>query len=300
MAAVGENRWPPAGRNRWPLTHWRGRLAEWLASVAAHQSPGAHRVVGPVSDVPWAAQYRDAVEHDDPSWLLSVGQEMLDWLDADGWASGWLRGSGARVLEVAVESDDAEVARLLLDLPWEVLADGHDFLAADPAQPYVVFRGLGRDRDDEPAQPFYRDLAVLFMAASPAGQGVLAFEAEEAAVLAATERLPVQIAVEESGCAEFLEARLAHEGPFEVVHVSCHGGIRDDVPVLALETPAGELELARDSRRRRRRARREQGAARVPLGVPHGGVRGRVRRAVCPRAREVGGAKRPGVGRAGV
>jgi hypothetical protein len=55
----------------------------------------------------------------------------------------------------------------------------------------------------EPARPVHRDLAVMFMAASPEGHGALNLEAEESAILAATERLAVQVAVEESGCALF-------------------------------------------------------------------------------------------------
>jgi tetratricopeptide (TPR) repeat protein len=191
----------------------------------------------------WVADYRAAVERDDPALLLSIGRELLGWLDGDEWASRWLRGAGERVLEIAVDSDDAEVARLLLDLPWELLADNQDFLAADLTQPFVVFRGIGRDRDGDPAEPAHRDLAVMFMAASPAGEQSLAYEAEETAILEATERLRVQVGVEESGCADFLKDRLAQEGPFEVVHVSCHGGIHDDQPVLALETPEGDLAL---------------------------------------------------------
>jgi tetratricopeptide (TPR) repeat protein len=192
----------------------------------------------------WVGQYRAAARRDDPASLLSIGRELLGWLDSAGWASGWLLGAGDRVLEIAVDNDDAETARLLLDLPWELLADDQDFLAADPTQPLVVFRSIGRSRSDLPEEPVHRDLAVMFMAASPAGEQPLAYEAEEMAILEATERLPVQVAVEESGCAEFLKDRLAQEGPFEVVHVSCHGGIPvDEGPVLALETPEGELAL---------------------------------------------------------
>lgn len=119
-----------------------------------------------------------------------------------------------------------------------------ELLAAEPTQFFVVFRSIGRGADDEAVQPHYRDLALMFMAASPAGQQVLDYEAEEAGILDATARLPLQVVVEESGCAEFLKERLAQEGPFEVVHVSCHGDVRGDHgPVLALETPEGDLDL---------------------------------------------------------
>jgi tetratricopeptide (TPR) repeat protein len=168
---------------------------------------------------------------------------MFDWLDGDGWATRWRRGSGSRVLEVAVDNDGADIARAVLELPWELLADRQGFLAADQTQPLVVVRSLGRRADDEVVQPDHRDLAVMFMAASPEGQRVLDFEAEESAILEATERLAVQVVVEESGCGELLKDRIGGEGAFEVVHVSCHGAILDGVPKLALETVAGELDL---------------------------------------------------------
>lgn len=191
----------------------------------------------------WAARYRQAVERNDSGRLADIGRGMFDWLDDDGWAARWLRGTGVRVLEIALDSDAAQTSRSVLDLPWELLADRQGFLAADSTQPFVVLRSLGRSANEEPAQPVHRDLAVMFMAASPEGQRMLDFEAEEAAILAATERLGVQVVVEESGCAGLLKDRLAQEGPFEVVHVSCHGTIRSDVPELALESPEGELEL---------------------------------------------------------
>ncbi len=192
----------------------------------------------------WRESYRRAVEYDEPGLLVGVGRGLLGWLDADGSAARWLRGAGERVLEVAVDTDAGVTSRLLLDLPWELLADERGFLAADATQPLVVFRGLARAAGEEPALAGHRDLAVMFMAASPEGQQVLDFEAEESAILAATERLAVHVAVEESGCAALLKDRLAREAEaFEVVHVSCHGTVLAGVPVLALETLEGELEL---------------------------------------------------------
>jgi hypothetical protein len=191
----------------------------------------------------WAARYGRAVEVGDAAALVELGRVMFDWIDRDGWAKRWRGGTGVRLLEIDVDSDDEDAARALLDLPWELLADEQSFLAADPTQPLVIVRGLGRRADDAPAQPAHRDLSVMFMAASPEGQQVLAFEAEEAAILDATERLPVRLAVEESGCVTLLKDRIAQEGPFEVVHVSCHGTNSGDEPQLALETPEGDLDL---------------------------------------------------------
>ncbi len=190
----------------------------------------------------WAERYGRIVRTGDPSPLLALGLEIFAWLDQGGWASRWVREPGDRVLEVAVDDPGTEAAAALLDLPWETLAREGDLLAADPGQTFVVFRSIGRRADAVPAQPEHRDLETLFMAAAPRGQRELDYEAEEAAILDATARLPMRLSVEESGCADFLKDRLAQDGPFEAVHLSCHGDIlRGTGPVLALETPEGDL-----------------------------------------------------------
>ena len=193
----------------------------------------------------WAGQYDRAVRSGDPSLLLGLGAEMWTWLDGSHWASSWATGTGDRTLEIVVDDPGSPSARALLDMPWEALAREGDFLAADPNQTFVVYRSIGRRADAVPVDAAYRDLAAMFMAAAPEGQQELDFEAEEVAILDATARLPMHLFVEESGCQDFLKDRLAQEGPFEVVHVSCHGDIHQDLgPVLALETPEGGLALA--------------------------------------------------------
>lgn len=62
-------------------------------------------------------------------------------------------------------------------------------------------------------------MSLIFMAASPRGGGVrLRYEAEGTGILTATERLPLGLSVEETGCAEFLRERILLEGPFEALH----------------------------------------------------------------------------------
>jgi hypothetical protein len=191
----------------------------------------------------WESRYRATIEHDEPiGSLTEIGREMFGWIDGSGWAARWRDSPGARWLEIAVDSHEDRRARLLLDLPWEILADKQSLLAADATQPLVVVRRIGRNSGGPPVPPSHSDLAIVFMAASPRGQTALDFEAEETAILSATERLPVQIVVEESGCGAFLKDRLSLDGPFEVVHISCHGSINRGVPQLALETPEGDLE----------------------------------------------------------
>ena len=191
----------------------------------------------------WKIKYKQAVRSNNPDLLPIIGGEIFEWLDESGWASKWFKGIADRVLEIAVEDPDSEAASALLDLPWEILAYKGDYLAGDSTQLFEVFRSIGRDRNAAPAQPIHRDLALIFMAASPEGVQELNFEEEEAAILDATRRLPVQLVVEESGCAEFLKDRLALDGQFEAVHISCHGDILKNLdPILALESPEGDLD----------------------------------------------------------
>jgi hypothetical protein len=188
----------------------------------------------------WARRYDRAVFIKDQAMLLAMGREIFAWLDESGWASQWVQGIGERILEVAVD-ENSHLSEALLDLPWEILADQKDFLASDPYQPYIVFRRSGPCAGNGPIEPAYANLTAMFMAAAPEGQRELAYEDEEAAILAATERLPMQLRVEESGCRDFLKERLATEGPFEVVHLSCHGEIHpEEGPLLWLETPEGK------------------------------------------------------------
>ena len=145
-------------------------------------------------------------------------------------------------------------------------------------------------------EPVYRDLAMMFMAAAPEGQPELDFEAEEAAILTATHRLPLQVFVEESGCLEFLKTRLVQEGPFEAVHFSCHGGISDAMgPVLALETPEGKTEYVPAGK-----AARALGEKKSAPGLCFGLSHGRDNRILCPRPDPVRGSKRSRLGRIGL
>ena len=84
----------------------------------------------------------------------------------------------------------------------------------------------------------------------------------------------MQLVVEESGCCEFLKDRLAQDGPFEVVHISCHGDIlKSGGPVVALETPEGGLALTAPGELAGR-ARRDKAATPFLIRVPHGRGRG--------------------------
>jgi tetratricopeptide (TPR) repeat protein len=191
----------------------------------------------------WAKRYDEAVSRRDDVALLTIGREMFAWLDLNGWASGWAKATGPRAIEVQVDDLSEPLQQALLDAPWELLARKDGYLADDTVQLFEVSRRIGPK--DTPLAPRYRDLQLMFMAASPEGEVLLDFEAEEAAILQATKSLPLHLVVEESGAAEFLGVRLDLDGPFEVLHLSCHGGIHPQHGhVLALEDEAGQLAYA--------------------------------------------------------
>jgi hypothetical protein len=122
--------------------------------------------------------------------------------------------------------------------------------------------------------PVRGDLQVLFMAAAPEGQKVLDFEAEEAAILEATRGAArVHVAVEESGALDGISLRLtSEEGPFEALHLSCHGEIlAKRGPVLLLETLEGPA-TGRGAGRASLVVRSGAAAACGAVGLPHGGA----------------------------
>ncbi len=191
----------------------------------------------------WAERYDRAVRIGAPEPLVEIGRDIAAFLDdGDRWLDRVLGGTGEIALEIAVPGRPEERERLLLDVPWELLAPNGIFLAADNERLFRVARRLGGT--SERGTPAYRDLALLFMAAEVEGQGTLNYEQEEAAILQATRSLALNLSVEESGAVEFLGERIAGHGPFEALHLSCHGDIVKGDPVLLLEKPEGGGDLA--------------------------------------------------------
>jgi len=185
----------------------------------------------------WGDRYRAALESPSSASapvLLKIGREIYDWLDTGGMARRWLEaGTGARCLEILYSPTADEQELALLNVPWELIATEKDHLAVDSVRPLAITRRRG-DRTESPL-PSHRDLSLLFMAASPRGVNPpLAYEAEESAILAATERVGLALAVEESGCAEFLADRLDGTEEFDILHFSCHGDVLDTEAAKAL------------------------------------------------------------------
>jgi len=94
----------------------------------------------------------------------------------------------------------------------------------------------------EPPAPSDYRLSMVFMAAAPRGRDDLNYEAEEAAILAATGSIGLDLTVEESGALRLLGDCVANEtreSPLDVLHLSCHGTL-DPEPSLLLEDEEGE------------------------------------------------------------
>jgi len=89
----------------------------------------------------------------------------------------------------------------LAHLPWEILHDGNSFLVQQNVVPVRWVKIGGNPKLAIQDEPENRALNVLFMASSPRGmEPELAFEEEEARILKATQRKPLSLTVEESGC----------------------------------------------------------------------------------------------------
>ena len=201
----------------------------------------------------WAGRYAKSVETGDQDRVRDIGREMLQWLNQGYVLSKWLADS-RRELEIALTIGD-ENTDALLAAPWEVLADEIGFLAEDRMKLFLPLRRVAPEVTI--TEPDHSDLSLLFMAAAPEGQHELDYEAEEAAILEATRSLRtgqhlVHLTVEESGELDVLKEQLAAAGPFDILHLSCHGDIVETEGemrhVLLLETEKGGVDSVEPDR----------------------------------------------------
>ena len=168
-----------------------------------------------------------------------TGQVLYNWLDGtDRLLKSALNRYRQDGIVLAIAASQG-----LAHLPWEVLHDGERFLV-ERLPAIVPVRWL----PDRPLltvdnQPANRALNVVFMATAPRGiEPELDYEAEEGSILAATERRPLCLTVEESGCLEelgYLIEGLERED-FDVIHLTGHATIQDNTPCFITETPYGD------------------------------------------------------------
>ena len=145
----------------------------------------------------WATRYLAATEASILADLIIIGREMMRWLAP---LAGVLGSTTAPlILNIRVEKeDDSDLAKAFLDAPWEILADDRGkFLALRPDVVLCSIRRIGPVKTPPPAA--LHRLGLVFMAAAPRGADNLNFEAEEVAILTATENISLDFTVEESG-----------------------------------------------------------------------------------------------------
>lgn len=197
----------------------------------------------------WSTRYRQAIggPHAQPT-LLAIGREMFQWLNGGMQVLAELARTTAEpplVLELTTGREPDDDAQAWLDAPWELLAcpDRGHWALSERLQ-FCPVRRLGKPAAPSPPAP--HRLHAVFMAASPTGLGdraQLEYEAEETAILRATDQIGMDLVVEESGTLALLTACLARENP-DVVHLSCHGQCRPESGLL-LEDDVGDQSLAR-------------------------------------------------------
>jgi CHAT domain-containing protein len=158
-----------------------------------------------------------------PEEYAKTGQALYNWLDgSDRYLAKALNQHRREGIVLAIA-----VSKGLAHLPWEILHDGTRFLvettpAIVPIRWIVQANSQPLIQEDKPAN---RALNVLFMATSPLGvEPVLDYEAEEGQILSATQRTPVNLQVEESGCLSELGylVREYEKNYFDIFHLTGH------------------------------------------------------------------------------
>ena len=172
-----------------------------------------------------------------------TGIGLYNWLDGEN-----------RFLDSALSKYKKEGVILAISaleglayLPWEVLHDGQQFLV-ERIPAVVPVRWMGNaPLTPSTESPANRAMNLLFMATSPHGiKPDLDYEIEEGRILDATKRQPLNLIVEESGCLSelgyLIEGR--EENYFDVIHITGHATVRDEIPYFITETLYGEAKYS--------------------------------------------------------
>jgi len=181
---------------------------------------------------------------DNRTGLLELGKDLYHWLDGDELAMTRVLNEGSPPFIFEIECltrNPGQAESLVLNAPWEILAHDNEFLTQDAVLAYSPVRRLQKPKILPPLDG-YR-LGLTFMAASPCGQGMLDYEAEEATILRAVGEQHIDLVVEESGELDVLSQKLANLPTMTVLHLSCHGS-NSTTPTLILEDDRGNPKRA--------------------------------------------------------
>jgi hypothetical protein len=173
-----------------------------------------------------------------PEDYATTGQKLYNWLDgSERNLQRAINQHGREGIVLAIAATER-----LAHLPWELLHDGQCFLVKKiPA--IIPVRWVSNGQPIVSANtPQNRPLNVLFMATSPLGvEPELDYEAEEGRILKATERTPVDLRVEESGCLNELRyvVREYETSYFDVFHLTGHATHDNGKPWFLTEDEYG-------------------------------------------------------------
>jgi tetratricopeptide (TPR) repeat protein len=170
-----------------------------------------------------------------PSYQLEIGQKLFRFLD--GEAHHLQQALNQANLQGEILQVYLHTCKQTADWPFEFLAKDSEFLLL---QRVHLVRTVSDWGSKENIPPENRPLKLLFMACSPLDvESELDFEREEETIFRITEKLFIDIEVEDSGSLEGLRSKLAQE-QYDVVHLSGHADIdKNSRPYFVMEDETG-------------------------------------------------------------
>ncbi|MFH1943533.1 MAG: tetratricopeptide repeat protein [bacterium] len=179
-------------------------------------------------------------EEVDRLWLQSsnqksIGNKLFGFLDGDAKHLN-------RALDEAAKQGEPlllelSVCKSVSDWPFELMAQNGVFLA--PGRVHLI-RRVSDWGEKKKLQPADRPIRLLFMACSALDvEPELDFEREEETVFRVTEKLAIDMEVEDTGSLEGLREQLEKE-PYDIVHLSGHADIDEHgKPFFIMEDEQG-------------------------------------------------------------
>jgi len=181
---------------------------------------------------------KDSFEQSAPEFsggVLEIGKTLFHFLDGD---AGHLK----QALDEAAKAGESlqlylNACQETADWPFELLAHDGSFLL--PYKVHLV-RSVSDWGKKKKQAAKNRPLKLLFMACSALDvDPELDFEKEEEAIFKVTEKLAVDMEVEDSGSLEGLQEQL-EQTHYDVVHLSGHADINEEgVPFFIMEDETG-------------------------------------------------------------
>ncbi|MCP4220110.1 MAG: CHAT domain-containing protein, partial [bacterium] len=167
---------------------------------------------------------------------LEIGRSIFRFLDGDkGILKGAMetaRDAGKKMLLYICACDRCE------DWPFELLADGDEFLA--PGDLCVIRRRSDYGKTARLKDPENRPLKLLFMSCAPVG-GIRTGDCnwEEDAIRNVMEGVPIDMEVEDSGTLAGLKRKLMFR-KYDIIHLSGYGGFDgNEHPYFVMENEEG-------------------------------------------------------------